>query len=408
MVGGTRNPFFTRVIERDVKEALKCITNGAEVNQSEPLSGTALHIATEHLDLEMVRMLLENGAKTDVTEIKNHTTPLHYAARSDHYNEIIAGMTYLFNNKKLSKLPTEEELRAEQLQIIDLLIKHGAKLEEPSSGDRTPLHIAATGHVDIANHLMAKGANKEALATKNQTPLHFAAKSGKTDIVKSLISKNVNKEAIDSEGHTPVHLAIINGHPDTVAALLENGANANTVEAYLKNHPAPQKPKQLTPPPAEKIIASPQQQEAKTPSVQVPPNTKALVNYQVNWKPYCLATGLGMAGIGLLFGLGASTLFLSTLLATGVMAGLVKARNAYLNKASTYYSNASMISSVTDKGEQEALKIGIQAHSRSGFLWSFTQRQALRHPIAATAGMKARLENQSDLTTEISKLPGMR
>jgi ankyrin repeat protein len=461
MVGGTNSTFLSTVSERNVEKALALIKNGSNVNECQFLRSTALHIAAGELDLEMVRMLLENGAKTDATEMTNNYTPLHNASHSNNYSEIIAGMTYLFVNKKLSKLPTKEELRRDQLQIIDLLIKHNAKLEEPASGGRTPLHIAVTGHIDVVNHLIAKGANKEALTTENETPLHIAAINGKRDIVKSLISNSVNIDAVDSEGHTAVHLAIINGHPETVTALLQHGATANAalelaqtylneatrvqnaflfnttpkfrlpylgdinerwapsirvfeeiikiLETHLKNHPVPQKPILLTPPSAEKVQVQNPVVQVQNPVVQVqPPPNKTIVSYQVNWKPYCLLTGLGVAGIGLFLGLGASTLLLSLPLAIGVMGGLVKARNAYLNKASSYYSNVSMICAVTDKGEQEALKIGIQAHTPTGFLWSFTQLNALRHPIAATAGMKARLENKSDLTNEISKLPGIR
>ncbi|KAL8375650.1 hypothetical protein RB595_006978 [Gaeumannomyces hyphopodioides] len=52
----------------------------------------------------------------------------------------------------------------------------------------TPLHIAAaSGHIDVIEHLVAKGANLAARARNNATPLHLAIQSGQLGAVRKLL-----------------------------------------------------------------------------------------------------------------------------------------------------------------------------------------------------------------------------
>lgn len=48
------------------------------------------------------------------------------------------------------------------------------------------------------------------------TPLHCAAMEGHKDMADLLIAQGADVNAIDSEKHTPLHDAIINGHKDVV------------------------------------------------------------------------------------------------------------------------------------------------------------------------------------------------
>ena len=129
----------------------------------------------------------------------------------------------------------------------------------------TPLHVAAAfGHKEIAELLIAKGADVSANTTTRGTPLHLVTFEGHKENFKLLIAEGADVNAIivsgplqfnvgdialnfttDSEiaallrkhggmtseelrsGMTPLHLAAVNGHKEIVELLIAKGADVN-------------------------------------------------------------------------------------------------------------------------------------------------------------------------------------
>jgi uncharacterized protein len=56
------------------------------------------------------------------------------------------------------------------------------------------------------------------------TPLHFAARAGRTDISKMLLRAKAEINAADNWGRTPLHLGALAGKPNVVKVLLTEGA----------------------------------------------------------------------------------------------------------------------------------------------------------------------------------------
>jgi hypothetical protein len=93
----------------------------------------------------------------------------------------------------------------------------------------TPLHRAANrGDLAAVEELLAKGADVNALALANQTPLHLAVTK---EIAQLLISKGAQIEARDRWGRTPLFWAAGAGRKDVVQALLAAGAQPDAAEA---------------------------------------------------------------------------------------------------------------------------------------------------------------------------------
>lgn len=77
----------------------------------------------------------------------------------------------------------------------------------------TPLMEAATnGHVDIIRLLISHGADVNAQSATGNTPLMLACIAGHVDAVKELIAHGANVEDHNENGHTPLMEAASNGH----------------------------------------------------------------------------------------------------------------------------------------------------------------------------------------------------
>jgi len=118
------------------------------------------------------------------------------------------------------------------------------------------------GHIEIAEFLIGKGANINAINKDGDTPLHIAVKEGNKKIAKFLLNQdaNININAINKDGDTLLHIAVKEGNKKIAKFLLNQGADINaankdgdrplhiaskdkvslkTLDILLKYHPDP-------------------------------------------------------------------------------------------------------------------------------------------------------------------------
>ena len=108
-------------------------------------------------------------------------------------------------------------------EVADLLLKRGASLTAISGGaeKNQPLHAALAGACDpaIVRALVAHGADVNAVAAANYTPLHVAASRGNEELVRFLVESGAGTDARMDDGKTPADLARDRGHPETAKLL---------------------------------------------------------------------------------------------------------------------------------------------------------------------------------------------
>ncbi|XP_068625670.1 ankyrin repeat domain-containing protein 17 isoform X3 [Battus philenor] len=111
-----------------------------------------------------------------------------------------------------------------------LLAMHASVEDRGIKGDCTPLMEAASaGHVDIVRLLIAHGADVNAVSGSGNTPLMYACAGGHEDCVRALLDNGANVEDHNENGHTPLmEVAASAGHVGVAKILLEHGAGINT------------------------------------------------------------------------------------------------------------------------------------------------------------------------------------
>lgn len=90
---------------------------------------------------------------------------------------------------------------------------------------QTPLHIASRlGNVDIVMLLLQHGADLDAITKDMYTPLHIAAKEGQDEVAAVLLEHGANNTAATKRGFTPLHLAAKYGNIKVAKLLIQKDA----------------------------------------------------------------------------------------------------------------------------------------------------------------------------------------
>src|ERR1035438_8948319 len=199
---------------------------GARFLVSAPLTRT---IFTGHR--ELVALLLAHGADAQRRD-KSGASPMENAAGGRHAEVLelliaAAGPAAA----ETGALLTEAALKG-QTDIADLLIAKGANVDARDKSGATPLHQAALkGNLAFATLLLQHGADVNARDRDGATPLHNAALSGGSEMAALLLDKGATvnaREAGDAEsGATPLYLAAAWGRTSIVELLVARGADVN-------------------------------------------------------------------------------------------------------------------------------------------------------------------------------------
>ncbi|KAL2839355.1 ankyrin repeat-containing domain protein [Aspergillus pseudoustus] len=148
----------------------------AETSAKDNLGRTALHIAAGHGSTNLLGMLLSAGA--DVTATDNHgRIPLHYAALSGN------PATFRMILNKHEKDESDYLVRSRSGRTVlkmAMLIERGVEVAHGQEG-YTSLHAAvANKHIEVAELLLAHGADPLLLDYYGRTPLDLASTDGET------------------------------------------------------------------------------------------------------------------------------------------------------------------------------------------------------------------------------------
>ncbi|CAI0646521.1 unnamed protein product [Colletotrichum noveboracense] len=211
--------------------------------RSQKNGDSPLQVAALHLNSEVVRFLVEEGARIESTS-PGHGPPLITALEAgaglklrfeqiERLRSIVDKLSIPITSNQSPYFWEYETSRSEAMQfakcdaIVELLINHGAVVADVGRPLGSPLHIACLlGSSPMVESLIQRGAETEATAGYFEKPI-FAAIHGKhADIVSILLKRAPNLSHFHATFATSLHYACAVGDAASVRMLLERGADA--------------------------------------------------------------------------------------------------------------------------------------------------------------------------------------
>eukprot|EP01052_Picozoa_sp_SAG31_P037473 SAG31_NODE_4844_length_2910_cov_1.221985_2_plen_220_part_00 len=126
-------------------------------------------------------------------------------------------------------------------EVAQALSSGGAALltAERLPGGFTPLHVAVLHqHAQVAELLIANGADVGSRAGPGRTALHFAAAAGNCELVQLLTRNGADLNAAAAyDGYTALHCAMADGHMECANLLVQLGADEDALST-LGERPA--------------------------------------------------------------------------------------------------------------------------------------------------------------------------
>lgn len=147
----------------------------------------SLHVAAENGFVDIVQVLLDNGAAIDSVASSSQGTAIIFASAND------------------------------RLDIVKLLIKYGANVNASNCYGNTSLHEAARlGYVEVIRLLIECGADVKAQNHKGSTPVHFccygeSVKDHPIEAIKLLLAAGADVNAVDNRLTTPMLVCCSSG-----------------------------------------------------------------------------------------------------------------------------------------------------------------------------------------------------
>ncbi|CAB0029897.1 unnamed protein product [Trichogramma brassicae] len=250
-----------------------------QVDHLDKYKNTPLHVALKYDETELARFLLEMGADLNLADGDDRNNGLHLVCKMGEGNDGLADM--IFGNDDYKPLPIHARnhkgntplhlaMRSGALNMVEVLLRHGADSNATNKKGMTPLHILCKKYDDPTmlnlflrvNDELGRPVLIDALDNNGETPLVWALNHGNLHSAEVLLRRGVDPRlgpplnhicyygdhwvelffdiidgrnqvvdinARDNEGDTPLIVAAEYGHRNSTELLLRRGGDPNLV-----------------------------------------------------------------------------------------------------------------------------------------------------------------------------------
>ena len=209
-----QNAYFDAIITGDPKAVQQFLTNDPNLVSTVDTKGKgmfipALHLAVMYGHSDLVELLLSKGAKANVRD-EYGVSALEVAAKRGHANVVASLVSYGGDiNGEQHELRRPPLCYAISREVAEELIASGADALWRDEFKATPLHsVARAGLIEVAEVLLKYGADVNARNKGGRTPLHEAAERGHLGMLAFLVEEVADINGKSKAGSTPLSLAV--------------------------------------------------------------------------------------------------------------------------------------------------------------------------------------------------------
>jgi ankyrin repeat protein len=223
----------------DLETAKVLIGARADVSIATAYGVRPLHLAAANGSAGMVRLLLDAGAEPNVSDGAGETV-LMTAARSGSADAVKAlldrGAVTDARDAEFGQTALMFAVRANDLAIVRALLDRKADVNvrtrtgKPPTWRRPGAGGGSHGMGIVRGGWPARGMRDPAPGA--MTPLLYAARDGRLEIAEALLAAGADMSAADANGITPLLMAITNAKTEVAQLLIERGAPVNAVDWY--------------------------------------------------------------------------------------------------------------------------------------------------------------------------------
>ncbi len=215
---------FENALQKGCEDLGPFIEVIVKANKKDPAGGTFLHNTCTLGMVNITKLLLDKGANPNAVNNSNQT-PLHLASGAGYLDIVkLLKVASIDAIDIYFKTPFHYACQQEHFEIAEFLLAHGANIEAIAQGETALIITSKSNHPETGRFLIAKKARLDAVNDSNQTALHLTCWAGHLNIVKLL--KEANMEDKDTDYMTPFHYACQKEHFEVAEFLLIHGANS--------------------------------------------------------------------------------------------------------------------------------------------------------------------------------------
>jgi len=237
-----RTPIFAAVEYKSWNIAKYLVDKGVKINIQDNSGKTVLMNTVQKKNYPFAKYLLDKGADSSLIDRSYGFTAWHYA-----YNGGDSDIINLFHTNDAQELRMRMHYRA--LRGISKGNPEGVMAYLSGGGGINDLYThrgknsflleaVENGQEDIAERLIAKGADVNAQNRSGVRPLHEACFKGSIRMAGMLIGKGASVKVHSNNGSTPLHKACYQRENlELISLLLHHGADINAVDKYFQATP---------------------------------------------------------------------------------------------------------------------------------------------------------------------------